>query len=69
MSGVRFVLEDGKHHIVDSSDAAFQRAAMGAVSDGEYSILVNMTLKIQTQWRLIPLNCCKVDNFPVLSIL
>ena len=43
MSGVRFVLEDGRHHIVDSSDAAFERAAYGAVTDGEYNILLNIT--------------------------
>ena len=40
VSGIRFVLVDGKHHSVDSSDAAFQRAAQGAVRDGKKTVVV-----------------------------
>lgn len=34
VSGVRFKLVDGAHHIVDSSEFAFFLAAQGAVRDG-----------------------------------
>ncbi len=33
VSGVRFVLVDGAHHIVDSSEWSFQCAAEGAMRD------------------------------------
>jgi len=43
VTGIRFVLEDGAHHIVDSSDWAFEQAAYGAMKelfeDGVWKIL------------------------------
>lgn len=36
LSGLRFVLKDGAHHIVDSSEYAFFLAAQGAIRDGKY---------------------------------
>lgn len=33
LAGVKFVLKDGAHHIVDSSELAFMLAAQGAVKD------------------------------------
>lgn len=35
LSGIRMRLTDGAHHIVDSSEYAFNLAAQGAVQDGE----------------------------------
>lgn len=40
ISGVKFRLQDGAHHIVDSSELAFFLAAKGAVKDGEISVFV-----------------------------
>lgn len=34
ISGVKFRLIDGQHHIVDSSELAFSLAAQGAVKQG-----------------------------------
>lgn len=34
LSGICFRLQDGAHHIVDSSEHAFFQAAQGAVKDG-----------------------------------
>lgn len=42
ISGVKFRLQDGAHHIVDSSELAFFLAAKGAVKDGEISILLRL---------------------------
>lgn len=43
VTGVRFRLQDGKHHVVDSSDIAFMLAAQGAMKqafdDGSWMIL------------------------------
>lgn len=39
ISGVRFRLLDGGHHIVDSSELAFMLAAQGALKEGMFSIL------------------------------
>lgn len=36
LCGVKFVLEDGAHHIVDSSELAFIAATEGAMFDGEF---------------------------------
>lgn len=36
ISGVKFRLQDGAHHIVDSSELAFFLAAKGAVKDGKW---------------------------------
>lgn len=36
LSGIRMRLTDGAHHIVDSSEYAFNLAAQGAVNDGLY---------------------------------
>ena len=33
-TGVRFVLKDGQHHAVDSSDWAFQQAAEAVMLEG-----------------------------------
>ena len=33
LSGIKFRLQDGAHHIVDSSELAFMLAAQGAVRD------------------------------------
>lgn len=35
VSGVKFRLQDGAHHIVDSSELAFFLAAKGAVKEGK----------------------------------
>ena len=37
VSGVRFRLIDGDHHIVDSSELAFMLAAQGAMKQGMIS--------------------------------
>jgi len=34
LSGIKFRLLDGAHHIVDSSELAFMLAAQGAVKEG-----------------------------------
>lgn len=36
ISGIRFRLLDGAHHIVDSSEHSFFLAAQGAMRDGKY---------------------------------
>jgi elongation factor G len=36
LSGIRFRLQDGAHHIVDSSELAFMLAAQGAVREGRF---------------------------------
>lgn len=36
LSGIRFRLQDGAHHIVDSSELAFMLAAQGAVKEGRF---------------------------------
>ena len=36
LSGIRFRLQDGAHHIVDSSELAFMLAAQGAVREGKF---------------------------------
>lgn len=38
VTGIRFRLHDGKHHIVDSSDIAFQLAANGAMKQGKQRV-------------------------------
>lgn len=38
ISGVKFRLQDGAHHIVDSSELAFFLAAKGAVKEGMFRI-------------------------------
>jgi hypothetical protein len=36
LSGIRFRLQDGAHHIVDSSELAFMLASQGAVKEGRF---------------------------------
>lgn len=38
LSGLKFRLQDGAHHIVDSSELAFFLAAQGAIRDGELQV-------------------------------
>ncbi len=40
MTGCIVRLQDGMHHLVDSSDLAFRLAALGAYKEGKGSILV-----------------------------
>lgn len=35
ITGIKFRLQDGKHHVVDSNDISFQLAAQGAMKQGE----------------------------------
>jgi len=35
ISGVEMVLKDGQHHPVDSSEASFRAAAIGAMKQGK----------------------------------
>ena len=36
LTGVLIRLQDGMHHMVDSSDLAFRLAAIGALKEGRY---------------------------------
>ncbi|XP_046909471.2 mitochondrial translation elongation factor G 1 [Dermatophagoides farinae] len=38
ITGIRFRLQDGKHHVVDSNDIAFQLAAQGAMKQSSLTI-------------------------------
>ncbi|VEL40566.1 unnamed protein product [Protopolystoma xenopodis] len=44
--GVRFRLQDGDHHAVDSSDWSFQLATMGAMRDGTQTFIDTIALII-----------------------
>lgn len=49
LAGLRFVLKDGAHHIVDSSEFAFFLAAQGAIKDGNY-----LTFEILIYFLILP---------------
>lgn len=42
LSGLKFRLIDGAHHIVDSSELAFFLAAQGAVKEGMYNVKISV---------------------------
>ena len=46
LSGLLFRLQDGAHHIVDSSEHAFYLAAVGAVKEGDIYIYILVYLPI-----------------------
>ena len=42
LTGVLIRLQDGMHHMVDSSDLAFRLAAIGALKEGRYHALIGL---------------------------
>jgi hypothetical protein len=68
LSGIRFRLQDGAHHIVDSSELAFMLAAQGAVKEGRFcrqlvSCILGLLVTDLTICRHRKLRCIEITAF------